>query len=253
MSLKITAVIVDDEKGARTTLRSMLELYCHDVTLLGEADSIDSALPLIWEKDPDIIFLDIEMPQGSGFDLINKLKDIDSKVVFTTAYSKYALKAIKASAFDYLLKPIDVGELKETIAKSKSKIAENWPEASSSNYQETFQNGALIKKLAIPSSEGYDIVNVEDILFCEGNRNYTALYLQDKKTLVASKTLKEYERLLKNTNFVRVHQKYLVNFDYVVKYIKGRGGILVLTDGKQIPISQNKRANLNHILERFLR
>ena len=117
MSLKITAVIVDDEKGARTTLRSMLELYCHDVTLLGEADSIDSALPLIWEKDPDIIFLDIEMPQGSGFDLINKLKDIDSKVVFTTAYSKYALKAIKASAFDYLLKPIDVGELKETIAK----------------------------------------------------------------------------------------------------------------------------------------
>ena len=96
-------------------------------------------------------------------------------------------------------------------------------------------------------------MNVEDILFCEGNRNYTALYLQDKKTLVASKTLKEYERLLKNTNFVRVHQKYLVNFDYVVKYIKGRGGILVLTDGKQIPISQNKRANLNHILERFLR
>lgn len=256
MDRKVSAIIVDDEKGARDTLRRMLELYCQDVTLLGEADSIDIALTMIWKTNPDIIFLDIEMPQGSGFDLVDKLNGVDSKVIFTTAYSKYALRAIKASAFDYLLKPIDILELKESIAKSKSRIIENLPATAENELEKNTETNELkepVAKLAIPSSDGYDIVNTEDIIFCEGEKNYTTFNLKDKKPIVASKTLKEYEKHLASSSFVRVHQKYLVNFNYVVRYIKGRGGILVLSNGKNIPISQNRRAQLNEALIKFIK
>lgn len=250
----VTAVIIDDEKGARETLKNMLRVYCQDVELVGEAESIDVALPLIWKETPNIIFLDIEMPKGSGFDLADKLKETDSKIIFTTAYSKYALRAIKASAFDYLLKPIEITELKESIAKtqtkineSKSKILDKQNNLASSNND----NGK--NKLAIPSSDGYDIINTDDIIFCEANRNYTTFYLVSKLIVVASKTLKEYEKLLPEKTFIRVHQKYLVNFNYVVKYIRGRGGFIIMSNGIQVPISQGKKAQLNKLLSNFLK
>lgn len=250
----ISAVIIDDEKGARETLQNMIRVYCNDVKLLGEADSVETAIPLIYKENPDIIFLDIEMPQGSGFDLVEKLNGSKARIIFTTAYSKYALKAIKASAFDYLLKPIDISELKESIYKTRTKINESkskiLDEQNGGSANNT-NNGR--NKLAIPSSDGYDIINTEDIVFCEANRNYTTFYLSNKLLVVASKTLKEYEKLLPEDTFIRVHQKYLINYNYVVKYIRGRGGFVIMTNGKQVPISQNKKPELNKLLSNFLK
>jgi two-component system LytT family response regulator len=240
MSQEITCIIVDDEQGARTTLKAMLDKFCPEVNCLRELGQVDEALEFIYKEEPDIIFLDIEMPGKSGLELANLISETSSKVIFTTAYSKYALNAIKASAFEYLLKPLDVAELRTAIQKFKK-----------STLATEVKNGITAsRRIAIPSNEGFELVDIEKIIYCEASSNYTTIILNNNKAYLASKTLKEYEELLPVNTFCRVHQKYLVNMSYVEKFIKGRGGELILSNGKIIPVSQNKRSNIyNYIVK----
>ena len=241
MRKEITSIIVDDELGARQTLTAMLNRFCPEVKVLAEYSSVADALPVIYEQEPQLIFLDVEMPGKSGLELAASIEKVTSKIIFTTAYSQYALKAIKVAALDYLLKPIDALELRAAVDRYHELVIQAKPE---DEIVEPSING----RIAVPSNEGFELIKIADILYCEAASNYTQLYSINNKVHIASKTLKEYEDMLPASSFCRVHQSYLVNMTRVEKFVKGRGGILVLESGKSIPVSQNKRVNLNRFI-----
>jgi two-component system, LytTR family, response regulator len=240
----IRAVIVDDEKGARELLRSMIELYCPSVTVLGEADGIENGRKLIKDMQPDLIFMDVEMPPGTGFDLIKSLDQLNAEIIFTTAHDHYAIHAIKMSALDYLLKPVNRQELVASVAKLQQRSSQIPREVLELLKSQLDSRKEQADRLVIASLQGFEIIKVGDILYCEGDRNYTTFHLAGREALLSSKTLKEYEMLLDDSVFIRVHQKYLVNINYVKRYLKGRGGTLVMSNGKSIEVSQSKKQQL---------
>jgi two-component system, LytTR family, response regulator len=240
MSNQITTVIIDDEKGARDSLRAMLQMYCEGVVILGEADTVESGRKLIQQVQPDLIFLDVEMSPGTGFDLIQHFDSLKADIIFTTAHGHYAITAIKLSALDYLLKPVDREELISAVKKHQQKKRQ-MPTEVLELLKMHLDPKKEAERLVISSLQGFEIIKVEDIMYCEGERNYTTFHLHGREPLLASKTLKEYEMLLPTRSFIRVHQKYLVNINFVRKYIKGRGGNLVMINGQTIEVSQNKK------------
>jgi two-component system LytT family response regulator len=240
MSNQVTTVIIDDEKGARDSLRTMLEMYCEGVVVAGEAENVDNGRKLIQHVQPDLIFLDVEMPPGTGFDLIQSLDGLKADIIFTTAHGHYAINAIKLSALDYLLKPVDREELMAAVKRHQQKKRRR-PTEVLELLKMHLDPKKEAERLVISSLHGFEIIKVSDILYCEGERNYTTFHLNEREPLVSSKTLKEYEMLLPTRSFIRVHQKYLVNINYVRKYIKGRGGNLIMTNGQTIEVSQSKK------------
>jgi two-component system LytT family response regulator len=240
----INSVIIDDEKYARETLRGMIEMYCPMVHILGEADSVEDGRALIKEVNPALIFLDVEMPSGTGFDLLDGLQSIPEGIIFTTAHDKYALKAIKISALDYLLKPINKQDLINAVLKFQQADVQITREVLDLLRMQLDTRKEQTERLAIPSLQGYEIIKVNNILYCEGDRNYTTFYFVGQDNIVSSKTLKEYESLLDPSIFIRVHQKHLININFVKRYIKGRTGTLILTNGKSIEVSQSKKQAL---------
>jgi len=241
--MPITAVIIDDEQSARNILRDMLTKYCLNVTVLGEADSVSSGKLLIKDSNPQVIFLDVEMPSGSGFDLLKEAGTISSEVIFISAHNHYAINAIKIFALDYLLKPINKEELIEAVSKIEHKDIRVTQKILTLLNQQLASKKEYPDHLAVPSIKGLEIIQTKDILYCEGNGNYTTFYLTKEKIL-SSKTLKEYERILEPRSFIRVHQKYLVNIKYVKRYLKGRGGTLIMTDGKSIDVAHSKKSDV---------
>lgn len=237
----IRAVIIDDEKGARELLRSMIELYCPTVLVLAEADGIESGRKLIKEIQPELIFLDVEMPPGTGFDLIKSIDALNAEIIFTTAHDHYAIHAIKMSALDYLLKPVNRQELVASVAKLQQRNSQIPREVIDLLKTQLDSKKEQADRLVIASLQGFEIIKVSDIIYCEGDRNYTTFHLTERDALLSSKTLKEYEMLLDDSVFIRVHQKYLVNINYVKRYLKGRGGTLVMSNGKNIEVSQSKK------------
>jgi len=235
---KIRALIVDDEKNARFTLREMLLRFCPEIEVLAEADGVATAYDLATEIDFDVIFLDIQMMDGSGFDFLKQIKQIDFEVIFTTAYDQFALKAIKFSALDYLLKPLDAIELQAAVAKlTKKKGAQSQQmNVLLNNLQDDEK-----QKLVLSTSEGMHILQIKNIVRCEADDYYTRFFLVDKRIIMVSKTLKDSEELLLGHSFVRSHKSHLVNMDYVKKYVKSAGGYLELRDGTQIPVSRRKK------------
>lgn len=240
----IRTVIIDDEKSSRELLRNLLQQYCPSVEILGEADSKNTGKTLINEIKPDLIFLDIEMPFGSGFDLIQEIEMVNAEVVFITAYDHYALKALKISALDYLLKPVHGNELLQAIAKFKKKDPRITRDVLTLLADRLESNSAEVKRIGISSVKGISIVKVEDIMYCEADGNYTNFKLVNDEVHKASKTLKEYENILPSSSFIRTHQKYLVNINYVIKYLKGRGGFVMMKDGKVLDVSEAKKPAL---------
>jgi two-component system, LytTR family, response regulator len=236
----ITAVIIDDEKGARDSLRTMLQMYCEGVTVLGEADNVERGRALILEVNPDLIFLDVEMPPATGFDLIRSMDALKADIIFITAHNHYAINAIKLSALDYLLKPVNRLELMEAVKKHREKEGRT-PREVLDLLRMHIDSKKETERLVIASLQGLEIIKVSDIIYCEGERNYTTFHLTGKEALLSSKTLKEYETLLPSSTFIRVHQKYLVNINYVKKYLKGRGGTLIMSNGQSIEVSQSKK------------
>ena len=235
-----TAIIIDDELKGRIALRQKLFDYCKDVHLIGEAENGEEGITLINILKPDIVFLDIEMPRMDGFDMLLRLQQKNFDLIFTTAYDQYAIKAIKYAAFDYLLKPIDIEELKTAVAKSNNNSQENTGKKLEV-LDQNLHTKVLLNKIAIPTLEGLLFYNIADIIHLEANRNYTTIYFNNDLKLIASKTLKDFEELLPPDIFIRIHYSHLINLNFIKRYIRGDGGQIELKDGTIVDVSRRKK------------
>ena len=235
-----TAIIIDDEMKGRIALRQKLQDYCSDVRLIGEAESGEEGIELIERLSPDIVFLDIEMPRMDGFEMLLRLSKINFDLIFTTAYDQYAIKAIKYAAFDYLLKPIDIEELKLTVLKSNSLQNKNI-EKKLEVLDQNLHGKTTLNKIAIPSRDGLVFFNINDIIHLEASNNYTFIYSTSHPKHLASKTLKEFEDMLPPDIFFRTHHSHLINLNYIKRYIKGEGGQIEMQDGSYIDVARRKK------------
>src|SRR5436190_3074253 len=241
----IKAILIDDEFHCLDTLSMLLSDYCPDVQVVERCMSAKQALVAIQRHQPALIFLDIEMPIMNGFDLLEQFSEIPFAVIFTTSYDQYAIKAIRFSALDYLLKPIDAKEL--VVAVNKVKGQKQLPAAEQFqmllNQVQHKETG--FKKNAVPTSEGFELIPAEQVVRCEADDNYTHLFLKNKNKVVASRTLKEMEEQLQDFNcFLRVHHSYLVNLNEVTKYVRGEGGYLIMSDGATVNVSRSRKEAL---------
>ncbi|MCA0133426.1 LytR/AlgR family response regulator transcription factor [Winogradskyella alexanderae] len=239
--MKLNAIIVEDEAKSREILRNYLSKYCPNIAVLGEAQNIEEALVLIRNNELDVVFLDVEMPYGNAFDLLDKVGDIDFETIFVTAYNHYAIDALNAHASYYLMKPISIDELIKAVdyvTDIKTK------EEALHNQVLTPKTKAVNGKLTLPQQDGFEIIETADIMYCKADDNYTEIYLNSNKKKLVSKTLKYIEERLKDSNFVRVHKSYLVNVNEVVKYVKGKGGSVVLSNGKEVMVSASRKSEL---------
>lgn len=233
------AVIIDDSKEARENLKADLKRHCPEIMLIGEAESVVSGAKLVKGINPSLLFLDIQLGDGSGFDLLDLLPAGNFKVIFTTSSDEHAVKAFKYSALDYLLKPIDPDELKKAVEKIHDQSAVS--KESIDLFKEHSSGRKPFKRLALNTQDRIHMVNIDDILHCEADVNYTHFYFKGGKKLLVTRTLKEFEELLKDRGFLRVHQSHLVNTSAIKEFVKSDGGYLLLEDGKNIPVSTRKR------------
>ena len=237
----ITATIVDDEPDCSESLVMLLERYYPEVKVLDICFSAETAIQSIKEHPPQILFLDIEMPFMNGFELLEKLGQINFKLIFTTSYDQYAIKAIRFSALDYLLKPIDREELQKAVQKAAQHNLHPLPQQLDMLLQKLKNPTIPINKIAIPTMEGFQLVAAESIISCESESNYTYLFLKDKRKILASRNLKEMEEILEDYPFIRIHNSHIVNINEVEKYIKGEGGYLIMSDGSIINVSRSRK------------
>lgn len=239
----LRALIIDDEPAAREKLQLLLEKYCAGrIRVEALCKSAEEGLESISKYRPDLVFLDVEMPSMTGFDMLKKINPIQFEVIFTTAHNHYAIKAIKFSALDYLLKPIDLEQLQEAVNRAVEKRGQvNAPEQYH-HFVENIRNpNQKLDNLSIPTAKGMVFVKTEDIIRCESASNYTIFYLTNKDQVVATRTLKEFEELLDESGFVRIHHSHLINKHHLREYIKGAGGQVVMADGKTLDVSRRKK------------
>jgi len=245
----IKTVIVDDEENNVGTLQSMLTQFCPEIEIIGTAGNAKQAFTIINELQPQLVFLDIEMPMGNGFDLLEKLMPVNFEVIFVTAFDQYAITAFKFAALDYLLKPVSIDELKRAVNRSAIRIAEknvnNRIESLIANFRSEAQG---LKKIGLPTAEGLVFEEIENIMHLQAESNYTLVYIRNKKKMTITKSLKEFEDLLPASIFCRLHHSHIVNLNYITKYYKGRGGYVELTDGTTVEVSTRKK---DDFLEKF--
>src|SRR6478609_313530 len=237
----IRSVIVDDELKSRESLKILLEDFCEGVEVAALCQSVDESIEAIQQHNPDVVFLDIQLQRETGFDLLTRLKHFDFNVIFTTAYSEYAIKAFKFSAIDYLLKPIDIEELKRSLSKLEKKMGSTITERLQQLMQNMRSESAGNFKLALPTMDGLIFVKVKNILYCEASSNYTEITMEDNKKYVVSRTLKEYEDLLGDQDFFRIHHSTLINLNAIKKYVRGDGGYVVMSNDKSLDVSKRKK------------
>ncbi|MET0464269.1 MAG: LytTR family DNA-binding domain-containing protein [Chitinophagaceae bacterium] len=241
----ITAIVIDDEPYACKALITLLEKHCPSVRVAGFTHSPLDAEALIRAHQPQLVFLDVEMPHMNGFDLLEKLSPASFKVIFTTSYDQYAIKAIRFSALDYLLKPIDPQELKVAVEKAENVLSQSaLPAQLELLINQWRRPSALSNRLALPTLEGLQVIAVDNILYCMASSNYTTIALKDQSKLVVSRTLKEIEEMLEDHPFLRIHHSNLVNLLEIKKYIRGEGGSVLLSDGTEIDVSRSKKEEL---------
>ncbi|GAA3972957.1 LytR/AlgR family response regulator transcription factor [Mucilaginibacter dorajii] len=239
----ISAVIIDDEPHCIDRLSYLADHYCAgELFIAGTADRVDSGFELIKELKPQLVFLDIQIHQQTGFDLLKKYITIPFQVVFTTAFEQYAIQAFKFSAVDYLLKPIDPDELQLTVKKLREKIErEHHLDSIALLFQNIQQMGQHDPKITVPTMTGLEFIKVQDIIRCQSDVNYTTIFMKDKKSLMVAKTLKEFEGLLSPYNFFRIHNSHLVNLAYIKSYYKGKGGYVQLEDKTELEVSSRRK------------
>jgi two-component system LytT family response regulator len=236
------AVIIDDEKDSRDVLANYVSKYCTDVTVCGFGESVDSGLAAIKAHEPDIVFLDIEMPYGNGFDLLDRVEKVSFETVFVTAFDHYAMQALNQSAAYYLLKPIDIDELVKAVDKIKKEKEEDHPVRHAQVLLDNIRAGSpQTQKIMLPTMEGFEIVHVKTILYCEAVDNFTKFYFETGAPLLICRTLKYFEELLKNYSFFRIHRSYLINPEYVIRYSKGKGGYVTMKNNKELEISPSRK------------
>jgi len=245
----IKAIIVDDEPYSCEALDALLNRYCPDVKVVGICNSGREALQEIKAQKPQLLFLDIEMPQMNGFELLQEIPDHDFDLIFTTSYDQYAIKAIRFSALDYLLKPIDHDELEAAVHKVSGRHQPPSARQLELLIHRLHFPAAQINKVAFPTLEGLQMVTVDSIISCESDSNYTIVFLKDKQKIVVSRTLKDIEELLEDYPFFRIHHSYLVNLNEINKYVKGEGGYVVMSDGSAVDVSRSKKELLLKTLQ----
>ena len=238
----LTAILIDDETSSRNALRQKLTNYCPGVAIIAECENGEQGIAGIETKKPDIVFLDVEMPRMNGFTMLQQLKNKDFEVIFITAYDHYAIKAIKVSALDYLVKPVEIEDLKLAVEKATQKrrqpAVNNRVELLLQNF---LDEKTARQRIAIASMDGLIFVVTDDIIYLEANSNYTNFYLTGNRKITASKTLKDFEELLPDTVFIRIHHSYLINKNGVEKYIRGEGGQVVMKNGVTLDVARRKK------------
>ncbi len=240
---QITALIIDDEQDARETLQNYVGKYCKEVTVLGTSANIIEAKAAIVEYQPDFLFLDIEMPYGNAFDLLNDLEAIDFEIVFVTAFNQYAVQAFNLSAAHYLQKPVDIDELIDAVSKVKERLSLKREINHSKILLENLSAiQAKHQKVVLPLIDGFVVVQLQEILYAEAQDNFTQFFLKDGSKKLICRKLKFYEEALSAYGFCRIHRSSLVNLEYVKRYIKGKGGAVILENGKELQVANTRKA-----------
>ncbi len=243
----LKALIVEDELNSQELLKDIIDESCDGVQVVAMAQGVTEALEKIKEHKPDILLLDIELTDGDGFQVLEQAEDIDFDVIFTTAYDQYAIKAFKFAATDYILKPVDFEELQEAVKRIVDK--RNNPEQAPSNeqLQALINNIRSIrqpfKRIVLPTTNGFTVVDPKDIIRCESDRNYTFIFLTDGRKILVSRTIKEYEEMLEDFNFFRIHQSHLINLAFLKNYTRGRGGYVELSNGTTLDVSARRKSD----------
>lgn len=250
----INAILIDDDKNLREGMKGLLTRFAPSIKIIGEADSVATGIKVIDALNPQVVFLDIQLNDGTGFDILEKIAEknntIQSNIVFITAHEQYAIKAFRFSALDFLLKPVDPEELQKVIHKIESVIEKKNDYSHIDLLLENIRkNVDNFKRIALSTSDGIHLFDISDIIRCESADNYTKFYIKNNKPILISKTLKEYEELLTEHKFERIHQSHLINLNYLKSYIKKDGGYVIMTDGSHLPISQRKRERLQEVLK----
>jgi len=243
----IRSVIIDDEEHNRQMIRDMILKHCTQLSVVAEADGVKSGLAAIQKHHPDMIFLDIKMDDGDGFDLLEKAGTIDFKVIFITAYEEYAIKAFKFSAIDYLLKPVDPDDLVNAVENAKEQIMIDLKYQLSALSENL--NPEKKKTLVLRTIDKIHYIDTKNIIRCESDRNYTFFFLNNNQRIITSSPLKDYEEILEDHCFFRIHKSHLVNLNYIETYIKGEGGFVLLKDKTKIPVAMRKKEELLERLE----
>ncbi|MFZ1677821.1 MAG: LytTR family DNA-binding domain-containing protein [Saprospiraceae bacterium] len=246
----LKAIIIDDEINGRIALKQKIRDYCHEVEIMAEAENGQQGIEAIHRYKPQLVFLDIEMPGMNGFEMLVNIPEKNFHLVFTTAYDHYAIKAIKYAAFDYLLKPIDIDELKMTIERARQ-----LPHVALNNKKlETLEQNLLTKpflnKIAIPTQEGLLFFDIAHIVHLEAESNYTVIFFDDNTKLMASRTLKEFEEILPGDTFFRLHNSHIINLNFIKRYLRGDGGQVEMKDGTYILVSRRKKEEFLKVIGR---
>jgi two-component system, LytTR family, response regulator len=240
----LSTILIDDESHARESLSKMLSLNCPDVLVLDTASSADEAFLKINKLKPDLLFLDVEMPNGTGFDLLTRFPKPNFKVIFVTGFDQYALNAIKFSALDYLLKPINAKELVEAVDKANNQLSNKNDLGDLKNLLSTLQNPRSRKnKLAVPTQQGLEMIEIQEIIRCEAANGYTIIHVQDGKPLLSSRDLKTYQELLEDYDFFRIHDSHLIAHFHVQKVLNEDGGVVVLPNEIKLPIARRRKSD----------
>lgn len=246
----IRAIVIDDEKQSRSALLSELDQYKDVLKVIGEGDSMSSAIEVINDYHPDLVFLDIHLGDGMGFNVLERVSWTKFKLVFVTAYDEYAIKAFKFNAIDYILKPVSTEDIANLMGRLK-KIEPMEENILNKNFLNNFSS-ANPKRIAISNSDGVHLIDIEEIVRCEADGNYTKIFTTNGEVILTSKTLKEYDTLLLDFNFERVHNSHLVNMRHIKKYLNKDSGYLQMSDGSQIPVSQRKKSYVLSILDKVV-
>jgi two-component system, LytTR family, response regulator len=245
----LKAVIIDDEKDSREILAAYLKKYCQDVTIVGFGESVSTGLDSIHTHKPDVVFLDIEMPYGNGFDLLDKAAPVDFETVFVTAFDNYAIRALNQSAAYYLLKPIDIDELVNAVDKIRKEREDTARPTRASLLQQNLKaTTPQHQKIMLPTMEGFEIVPVSTIMYCEAVDNFTKFHFETQHPLLICRTLKFFEDVLREHGFLRTHRSFLVNPAFVIRYSKGKGGFITMKNNKELEVSATRK---NEFLEYF--
>ena len=247
----IKAIIIDDERHSCDALKMLLDKCCPQIVVTAICNSGEEGIKKIGELNPQLIFLDIEMPHLNGFQMLEQLTTINFEIIFTTSYDQYAITAFKFSALDYLLKPVDREELQKAVQKVSSKITPPVSQQLEILLQKINQPAMTVQRIALPTMQGLEFVPVDSIISCSSSNNYTEFLLKDKKKLLVSRTLKEVEDMLAEHSFLRVHNSHVVNLNAITRYVKGEGGYLVMTDASSVDVSRSRKELLMQKLQPY--
>ncbi len=244
-------IIIDNEAPARKSLRAMLQLYCTDIEIIAEADSVESGLQVIKTHQPDLVFLDIQLDDGTGMDILSYIGDPQFQVIFVTAFDHYAVQAFKFSALDYLLKPVDPDDLTPAVERARKTLEKNDLQLQLSIMANNMTQSKAEQRVILKDADSIHIVGINEIIHCQAEGSYTRFHLEGERQLLVSKNLKEYENVLKNFGFYRPHHSHLVNINHIRRFDKVNGGSLVMKNEQSLPVSVRKRDQLFKLLSGF--